>query len=125
MEPTSESTVDFLGVLTTLDSGMLIEKGDVILQRLIEHVEQTHQGGEITVVVTASWLDGEEAVMLRPTLKTNLKPAKLRPRMFYIGDGHLYRRNPRQAMLPFRVVETTEAPARTIDRTPVAGREIS
>lgn len=115
--------MDALGVLQRLGGGHLMEELYELLQRMAEEAVATGKAGSVTLKLTISTQSqGDPMVVIQEQL--SCAPPKKDPRgaYFFAVDGGLYKEDPRQLKMDFRMVnketgEIKEVRMEQVERT--------
>lgn len=87
--------MSFLATIQNIRDGALLELLSDKLHEIVEAVETHHKVGELTVTLTIK-PNGEGAVTISPKVKAKVPDTTVGDALFFVSEGNLLRRNPRQ-----------------------------
>ena len=87
--------MSFIATLQNIRDGALVAQLTENLQDVVEAVSEHRKVGKLVITLTIK-PNGDEAVTVSPSVKATKPEASVGDAMFFVSEGNLVRRNPRQ-----------------------------
>lgn len=105
--------MDALGAIQKLGSGSLVQELYLALIDVADDVIRTGNNGAVTVTLTVEQAQaGQPTVIVKEAISRRPPKEPSRGAMFFSVDGQLHDRDPRQTVMEFRALDSSEGELR-------------